>query len=174
MLCSNKPLNRKSPPALALAAAAMLAISAGIAADEPKSAPTPSPTPTPAASASNVEALKELPKGQPIYGLRIPEMRDGKQMSLFLIEVARPLDDHRIEMENLEIEMLNDDGTTFHVKTPKSVFDLDTGILTSDTPTQIRREDFVITGDAAEFHTKTRFGRMTGKVKMIIQTENVE
>jgi hypothetical protein len=81
---------------------------------------------------------------------------------------TKRIDNRDIEMNGLKIEIHNDDGTTFHVEMAHSVFNLDTRILKSDTPTTIKRDDFTIEGQRAEFHTKERFGHMYGDVKMVI------
>jgi hypothetical protein len=78
-------------------------------------------------------------------------------------------------MENLAIEIHNDDGTTFHVAMPHAVFNFDTKLLTSDTPTTIKRDDMIIDGDKAVFDVKKRFGRVIGNVKMtIFNTGNIQ
>jgi len=119
--------------------------------------------------------LADIPPDQVYHGLRIPHMDPtGRLLMLFDAGSAKRIDDRNIEMEDLKIEIHNDDGTTFHVEMPRSVFNLDTRVLTSDTPVTIRREDFIINGETAEFHTKTRFGRMRGNVKMTINTERAE
>ncbi len=119
--------------------------------------------------------LSDIPLGQPMSALVIPQRgEDGKLLSLFRVGTAKRVDDKHIEMTDLKIEIHNEDGTTFHVQMPEAVFDLETRVLKSSSPTQIRREGFVIDGDAAEFFTKTRFGRMTGNVKMIIDSDDIE
>ncbi len=120
--------------------------------------------------------FRELPVGEVFEGVRIPQMdANGNLRMLFDTKKATRVDDRHIDMEKLKIEIHNDDGTTFQVAMPHSVFDLDTNILASDTPVEIRRDDFVITGDTANFHTKTKYGHIIGNVKMIIfNTEDIE
>lgn len=119
---------------------------------------------------SDEEAMfAEIPMGETFEGVRIPQMdANGKLMMLFDTKKATRIDDRHIDMEHLKIEIHNEDGSTFHVEMPHSVFDLDTSILDSDTPVEIRRDDFIINGDTAQFHTKTKFGRIIGNVKMVI------
>ncbi len=121
-------------------------------------------------SMSDQEAMfAEIPMGETFEGVRIPQMdANGNLMMLFDTKKATRIDDRHIDMEHLKIEIHNDDGSTFHVEMPHSVFDLDTNILDSDTPVEIRREDFIINGDTAQFHTKSKFGRINGNVKMVI------
>jgi len=113
--------------------------------------------------------LGGIPDQQTYYGLRIPNFSPGgKLLMLFSADSAKRVDNRDIEMNGLKIEIHNDDGTTFHVEMAHSVFNLDTRILKSDTPTTIKRDDFTIEGQRAEFHTKERFGHMYGDVKMVI------
>lgn len=113
--------------------------------------------------------LGGIPDQQTYYGLRIPNFSPGgKLLMLFSADSAKRIDDRDIEMNGLKIEIHNDDGTTFNVEMAHSVFNLDTRILKSDTPTTIKRDDFTIEGQRAEFHTKERFGHMYGDVKMVI------
>lgn len=113
--------------------------------------------------------LGGIPDQQTYYGLRIPNFSPGgKLLMLFSADSAKRIDNRDIEMNGLKIEIHNDDGTTFHVEMAHSVFNLDTRILKSDTPTTIKRDDFTIEGQRAEFHTKERFGHMYGDVKMVI------
>jgi len=113
--------------------------------------------------------LGGIPDQQTYYGLRIPNFSPGgKLLMLFSADSAKRVDNRDIEMNGLKIEIHNDDGTTFHVEMTHSVFNLDTRILKSDTPTTIKRDDFTIEGQRAEFHTKERFGHMYGDVKMVI------
>ncbi|MGC1481134.1 MAG: hypothetical protein WA771_11560 [Chthoniobacterales bacterium] len=122
-----------------------------------------------AAASEQDEMFAEIPIGETFEGVRIPQMDpNGNLVMLFDTKKAKRIDDRHIDMEQLKIEIHNDDGTTFHVSMPHSVFDLDTNILDSDTPVEIRRDDFVINGDTAQFHTKTKFGRINGNVKMVI------
>jgi hypothetical protein len=134
-----------------------------------------SPTPEASSESKQDNMLKDIPAGQTYYGLRIPNFSPtGKLLMLFDAKAAKRITDRNLDMEDLKIEIHNDDGTTFHVSMAHSVFNLDTRILTSDTPTTISREDFVITGERAEFHLKNKFGRMLGSTKMTINSETVK
>lgn len=131
---------------------------------------TKKPAKAPASEDEKIAAvLDPMPAGQVFNGLVIPSLGpNGQIQSLFKAESAKRIGDRDMEMTNLQIEIHNDDGTTFHVQMAHSVFNFDTKILTSDTPTTIKRNDFVINGDRAEFNVKSRFGRMLGNVKMTI------
>lgn len=133
-------------------------------------------TPTPASSEQKEDAIiSGIPAGQTYTGLRIPNFSPtGKLLMLLDAKSARRTTDRNVDLVDLKIEIHNEDGTTFHVTMPHSVFNLDTRILASDTPTKITREDFVITGEKADFYLKTKFGRMKGATKMIINSENVQ
>ncbi len=174
---------------LLAAAALLLAPSAG-AQPAPAASPTPEqkekpakkpkPELTDAEKAARDEerenaVLESLPAGETYTGLRIPNFSPtGKLLMLFAAKSARRAGDREIEMTDLNIEINNDDGTSFRVQMAHSVFNLDTRILTSDTPTKISRDDFTIEGARAEFHTKTRFGRMLGPTTMVIKSENAQ
>ncbi|MDD5200753.1 MAG: hypothetical protein PHC88_13230 [Terrimicrobiaceae bacterium] len=113
--------------------------------------------------------LASIPADQIYHGVHIPSFSpQGKLLMLFDAQSAKRINERNIEMQDLKMEIHNKDGSTFHVEMRHSVFNLDTRILASDTPTTIRRDDFIINGDKAEFHTKEKFGRVFGNVKMII------
>ena len=110
-----------------------------------------------------------VPIGVPVKGITIPSYGpDGKLQMMLNAQLARKLDDTRIEFEDMKIDAYSDDGRKFYVELPRSVFNLETRILSGESRVFIRREDFEITGDAGEFHTKTRFAKILGNVKMII------
>jgi hypothetical protein len=118
--------------------------------------------------------LVSLPAGQTYHGVHIPNYSpSGKLLMLFDASSAKRISDREIEMQDLKIEIHNNDGSTFHVEMQHSVFNLDTRILTGG-PATIKRQDFVINGDKAEFHLKTKFGRIIGPNKMTINSENTK
>ena len=164
----------KSSLSLLLALLAPIAFALA-APDQPADAPKadadkPKPTPKVSSPKEKEDAvLVSMPLNVPITGLRIPN-RDpsGKLLMMLDAQSAQRINDRNVELKGLKLEIRNNDGTTFHVDMQNSVFNLDTRILASDTPTTIRRDDFVISGDRAEFHTKEKFGRIKGNVKMII------
>jgi len=165
---------------LALAASATLFAQSENATPKPSATPAAKSdakkTPKPATSEDDKIAavLDPMPAGQVFHGLVIPSLGpNGQIQSLFKAGSAKRIGDRDMEMQDLQIEIHNDDGTTFHVQMAHSVFNFDTKILTSDTPTTIKRDDFVIDGDRAEFNVKSRFGRMLGNVKMTIYNSGV-
>ncbi|MGB8465671.1 MAG: hypothetical protein WCE49_12045, partial [Terrimicrobiaceae bacterium] len=100
---------------------------------------------------------------------------DGKLLMMLDAELARKLDADRIEFENLKIDAYSDDDKKIYVELPRSIFNLTTRILTSESSVLIRREDFELVGDGGEFYTRNRFAKVLGNVKMtIFGTENFD
>lgn len=131
----------------------------------------------PAATPDENLDLSMVPAGQPVKGIKIPYYGpDGVTLQMvFEAETARRIDDSNIEMENLKIEGDSDDGRKFFIEFPRSLFNVEKRTLTGDAGVSIRREDFEITGKAAEFDIKTRNGTVIGNVKMtILSTEGFE
>jgi len=149
---------------LALAAAGTLF------AQEAKPSPSPSASPTPAAKDEENFDIP-VPLGMPVKGIKIPHRdENGKLIMTLEAETAQKLDETTVEMQNLKISALDDEGRNLIVELPHSIFNLQTRLLTGDGNALIRREDFEITGKSVEFNTKTRNGTVRGNVKMIILT----
>jgi len=140
----------------------------------PPASPPPQTSGTSAKPATGTAGQDEkidvpIPVGEPVKGIRIPYFKpDGSLQMMFDAEKAKKLDENFIEMENLTIVSYEDDGQQFTVKLPKALFNLQTRMLTGDSQVYIDRGDFQIVGDTLDFNTKTRFGKIIGKVKMII------
>jgi hypothetical protein len=117
-----------------------------------------------------------VPEGVPVKGIKVPSYSaDGKLLMMLNAEQARKLDADRIEFENLKIDAYSDDNKKIYVELPRSVFNLTTRILTSESRVLIRREDFELVGDSGEFYTRNRFAKILGNVKMtIFSTENFD
>lgn len=117
-----------------------------------------------------------VPIGERIKGIKIPHYGpDGKLLMMFDAETALKTDEQHIELDMLRIDAYSDDGKKIYIELPRSVFNLETRILTGENRVLIRREDFEITGNSGEFHTKNRFAKIIGNVKMTIySTENFE
>jgi hypothetical protein len=124
----------------------------------------------------NQEIDIPVPEGVPVKGIKVPSYSpDGKLLMMLDAEQARKLDADRIEFENLKIDAYSDDDKKIYVELPRSIFNLTTRILTSESRVLIRREDFELVGDAGEFYTRNRFARILGNVKMtIFGTENFD
>lgn len=158
-----------------LALSALLAVPA-LAEPEPakdKATPSPSPAAEKKAKAEEPAFDVPVPEGMPVRGIKIPHRdENGKLLMVFEAEVAQKLDAQRVEMQNLKIDAFDEDGKKVLVQIPHSIFNLETRVLTGDSQSLIRREDFEIIGDTIEFNTKTRNGTVRGNVKMTILTED--
>ena len=116
-----------------------------------------------------------MPLNMPVKGIKIPHRNEeGKLIMTIEAEVATKLDEQHIEMENMKIESFDDDGKKINIDLPHSIFNLDTRILTGDQHAFIHREDFEVTGDSVEFNTKTRHAILRGKIRMVIQSANLD
>jgi flagellar biosynthesis GTPase FlhF len=131
--------------------------------------------PEPAREESGQEIDIPVPDGVPVKGIKVPSYSpEGKLLMMLDAEQARKLDAERIEFENLKIDAYSEDDKKIYVELPRSIFNLTTRILTSESRVLIRREDFELVGDAGEFYTKNRFAKILGNVKMtILSTENL-
>lgn len=132
-----------------------------------RAAPSPSPSPTPE------EFELPVPIGMPVNGIRVPHYNsDGKMELLLEADQALKTDDKTIVFKTLKLEALDNEGRKIFVDLPSASLNLDTRILTGNESAHIRREDFTITGDRIEFHTKTRFGVLRGNIRMVLSSEN--
>lgn len=109
-------------------------------------------------------------KGHDAFGLKIPYFdTEGKLQMVFNIGRASRLDDERVSMAEMQLETFDDAGQTeMTIDLPKSVFNLESGIITTSTNVTIRRSDFEITGKAMVFNTETKKGKLSGNVRMLI------
>jgi hypothetical protein len=112
-----------------------------------------------------------IPVGHDVRGLRLPFRNDEGKMELRMdVEWARRLDEQNVEMRSSIIQTYDQDThkPSAKVELKTSVMTLDTNIIVSHDPVIVSREDFLLTGDAMEFNTKTRQGRVIGNVRLII------
>jgi hypothetical protein len=111
-----------------------------------------------------------IPIGHGAEGVHIPYYDEkGRLQMSFSIASATRVDEIHLKMESVQIETYNPDGSPdMAVETKTSDLDLNTKIVTSNEPATIRRSDFEITGEKMEFNTKTRDGKMSGKIRMLI------
>ncbi len=109
-------------------------------------------------------------KGHDAFGLKIPYFdTEGKLQMVFNIGRASRIDEQRVSMAEMQLETFDDKGLSeMTIDLPKSVFNLETGIITSTTNVTIRRSDFEITGQAMVFNTETKQGKLSGSVRMLI------
>jgi hypothetical protein len=112
-----------------------------------------------------------IPIGHDVKGLRVPFRNDEGKME-FRMDVAwaRRLDEQNVEMRSSVIQTYDQDTykPSAKVELKTSVMNMDTNIIVSHEPVVVTREDFRLTGDAMEFNTKTREGRVVGNVRLII------
>lgn len=115
-------------------------------------------------------SLVPLPIGHEAKGLVFPDIdEDGHLRGRFTAGTAMRVDQNHMEFHDLQITTFNDQGQPdLMVEMSSSVLDLDTRRLSSPTPTRIRRTDFDVMGDSADFDTVKRQGTLTGHVKMTI------
>lgn len=109
-------------------------------------------------------------KGHDAFGLKIPYFdAEGRLQMLFNIGKASRIDDNRVSMADMQLETYDDSGEPeMTIDLPKSVLDLNTRVITTDTNVTIKRSDFEITGRSMEFNTDTKRGRLAGDVRMLI------
>ena len=111
-----------------------------------------------------------IPIGHDAQGVHLPYYDEkGKLQMVFFIASATRVDDIHLQMQAVNIETYNQDGSReMSIDVKGSVLDLNTRIVTSNESATIRRTDFEITGDTMQFNTKSREGNMSGKVRMLI------
>ncbi len=111
-----------------------------------------------------------MPNGRDAKGLKIPYFdSEGKLQMRFDIGVAKKIDDHHVEMSELQVETFDADGVSEMVMDlPTSVLDLTTSVITAQKQVTIKRADFEITGNTMTFNTKTKQGGLGGRVRMLI------
>jgi hypothetical protein len=112
-----------------------------------------------------------IPIGHDVKGLRVPfRNEEGKMEFRMDVEWARRLDEQNVEMRSSVIQTYDQDTykPSAKVELKTSVMNIDTNIIISHEPVVVTREDFRLTGDAMEFNTKTRQGKVIGNVRLII------
>ena len=86
-------------------------------------------------------------------------------MTMCLIaETAQKLNENQVELGKLKIQFDDKEEKEIIVEIPHSMLNLETKILTADSETMIRREDFEIVGESAVFDTLARQGKFKGHV----------
>lgn len=115
-----------------------------------------------------------LPIGHEAKGLVLPDFDlQGRLRGKFVAGSARRLDDEHVAFRDLKITTFTpEQNTDLQIELPSSVFDLKTRMLTSKERGTISRADFNIVGDAVEFDTNARTGRLIGNVKMVITAQS--
>ena len=106
-----------------------------------------------------------IPVGEPVKGIKIPQYDENGKLTMNLIaETARKLDEKQVELGKLKIEFNEKEEKTIIVEIPHSTLDMESKVLVADTETAVRREDFEIIGQGAEFDTLARSGTFKGRV----------
>lgn len=131
-----------------------------------KSAPT-NATPSPSRAATNAGPMDvPVPVGEPVKGIKIPQYDEQGKLTMNLTaETALKLDERKVEFNNLRIQFADKEEKEIIVEIPHSILDLESRLLVADSRTVIRREDFDIAGDKAEFDTVARTGTFKGPVR---------
>ena len=135
-------------------------------------APSPSPAPTGSKSPSAAPASKHdrkidlpVPIGEPVKGIKIPQYDDAGKLTMCLTaETAQKLDEQQVELHKLKVQFDDKEEKEIVVEIPHSFLNLETKMLTADSETVIRREDFEIIGETAVFDTMARQGTFKGRV----------
>lgn len=116
-----------------------------------------------------------VPIGHEVKGLHLPvRNNEGKMDILFDIETATRLDAQNVQMQTASIQTYNQQTSQPEVKIDlrNSTMNLDNNVIRSNEPVVITRSDFKLTGDGLEFNSKTRHGRVTGNIHMLIFNRN--
>jgi hypothetical protein len=107
-----------------------------------------------------------VPVGEPVKGIKIPQYDEQGKLTMNLTaETALKLDEKKVEFNNLRIQFADKEEKEIIVEIPHSILDLESRLLVADSRTEIRREDFDIAGDKAEFDTVARTGTFKGPVR---------
>lgn len=115
-----------------------------------------------------------LPIGHEAKGLVLPDFNaEGRLVGKFEAGTARRVDQDHVRFQDLKITTFTPENKLdLQVEMHTSVFDLKTKILISQERSTIKRADFNIVGDSAQFDTNARTGRMIGNVKMVISSQS--
>lgn len=150
-------------------------LSAGPAFADKKQKPPKKKKNQPAASATGSPGEQSLtniplPIGHEAKGLVLPDFDlEGHLRGKFVAGSARRLDEEQVSFSDLKITTFTPENQTdLQIDLRSSIFNLKTKILSSKERSRIQRADFNIEGDAIEFNTEKRTGRMIGNVKMVI------
>lgn len=131
-----------------------------------KSAPA-NAAPSPSRVTTNAGPMDvPVPVGEPVKGIKIPQYDEQGKLTMNLTaETALKLDERKVEFNNLRIQFADKEEKEIIVEIPHSILDLESRLLVADSRTVIRREDFDIAGDKAEFDTVARTGTFKGPVR---------
>ena len=126
----------------------------------------PTQLPIPGTNTAQQKIDLPVPIGEPVKGIKIPQYDGEGNLTMSLsADTARKLDDRQVELNKLKVQFSDKEDKEIVVEIPHSILDLETKILIADTETSVRREDFEIVGQTAEFDTVLRKGRFKGHVQ---------
>ena len=122
----------------------------------------------------NDEIIVPIPVNHGAKGVKLPYRNaDGKLEMIFCMESAFRADNDHLEMKQVKMETYGADGKPeMTIEMPSSTLDLSTRIVKSKEPVTIKRTDIEVTGETMEFDTKTRSGKITGQVRLVIYNLN--
>jgi len=128
------------------------------------------PESTPAATIAKADDKPQkidlpVPIGEPVKGIKIPQYDEAGKLTMDLTaETALKLDERKVELKKLRVQFSDREEKEIVVEIPHSILDLETKMLSADSETLIKREDFEIVGKSAEFDTSARTGTFKGHV----------
>lgn len=111
-----------------------------------------------------------IPVGHKAEGIKLPDFDENGNLRMnFEIGSAQRISTEVMEMSDLKIEMFDEEGAQeMRMELSRSQLDLETRILSSVEPVTIHRDDLELTGSHMIFNTRTRQGKFTGPVRMLI------
>lgn len=111
-----------------------------------------------------------VPIGEPVKGIKVPQYDEQGKLTMCLnAETALKLDDRKVELNKLKVLFNDKEEKEIVVEIPHSILDMESKVLIADSETVIRREDFEIVGQSAEFDTFSRSGTFKGRVHASFQ-----
>lgn len=177
-----KPFARVSKVMASLSIGIALAGGRAFADDEKQSRPVaPATVRSPDATAVREEAadppkiqgLEMLPAGKTNLGVRLPVFEGARQTMLLKAKELTPIDKDELAMTDVEIRILNEEGSEdTKIVMLSSRYLVTLGLLSSEEETTVHGVDYTITGDTMDFDAKKKYGIMRGHVKMVIRNFN--
>lgn len=111
-----------------------------------------------------------VPVGEPVKGIKVPQYDENGKLTMSLTaETALKLDDRKVELGKLKVLFTDKEEKEIVVEIPHSILDMESKVLVADSETVIRRDDFEIVGQSAEFDTFSRSGTFKGRVHASFQ-----
>ncbi len=110
-----------------------------------------------------------IPVGQTSTGVVIQDLDEqGIETSLLKALKAIRISEEKVEFEGLELLLTNPGEDPITIIIERGVYDSRSRVLYSRTDVTIKREDFTLWGEALEYNTATREGKIIGKNRMTI------